>query len=78
MIPIIKTIELAIENLLQPTLKSAAYLDPGSGSFIIQLLIASFVGIMFALRGYWSKFLSIFKKSNSDQDGADHSQQDDE
>ena len=37
--------------------KDAAYLDPGSGSFILQLIIASLVGAGFLLRGYWSKLI---------------------
>ncbi len=32
-----------------------AYLDPGSGSYLLQLLIASLVGALLALRVYWSK-----------------------
>ena len=39
-----------------------AYLDPGSGSFILQLIIAGAAGILFSLRGYWSKLISRFTK----------------
>lgn len=53
-------------NLLTGSPSPFAYLDPGSGSFILQLLIASAVGIMFALRGYWSKLISMFKKSDTE------------
>jgi len=49
--------------LLSPLSRNSYYLDPGSGSFIIQLLISGFVGIMFALRGSWSKIAGYFKKS---------------
>jgi hypothetical protein len=49
-----------------------AYIDPGTGSFIIQMLIAVFIGISFAVRGYWKKvkaFLSgVFKKNSGDED----------
>ena len=31
-----------------------AYLDPGTGSFIFQMLIAGFVGGLFALKLFWS------------------------
>jgi hypothetical protein len=34
------------------------YLDPGSGQFFLQVLIASMVGIGFAFRGYWGKFVT--------------------
>ena len=44
--------------------KPHAYLDPGSGSFIIQMLIAGVVGAGFLLRGFWSK---LFKKRNESE-----------
>ena len=37
-----------------------AYLDPGSGSFLIQLLIAALLGAGIALRAYWSKVKKLF------------------
>ncbi len=36
------------------------YLDPGSGSFLIQLLLAAALGIGVAVRLYWSKIKSLF------------------
>ncbi len=47
------------------------YLDPGSGSFIIQILIASLLGIGLALRAYWGKIKARFgskEKSAEDED----------
>lgn len=32
-----------------------AYLDPGSGSFILQLLLASLLGGLFIVKTYWQK-----------------------
>lgn len=32
-----------------------SYLDPGSGSYLLQLLIAGALGALFALRIYWSR-----------------------
>lgn len=53
--------------------KETAYLDPGSGSFILQLLIASLVGAGFLLRGYWSKLIARFRGTTEedidDEDG---------
>lgn len=37
------------------------YLDPGSGSFLIQLLLAAGLGLGVAVKMYWSKIKSIFK-----------------
>lgn len=41
------------------------YLDPGSGSFLIQLLLAAILGIGVASKVYWSKIKTLFggKKS---------------
>lgn len=36
------------------------YLDPGSGSFLIQLLLAGALGIGVATRMYWSKIKTLF------------------
>jgi hypothetical protein len=36
------------------------YLDPGSGSFLIQLLLAAALGLGVAVKVYWSKIKSIF------------------
>jgi len=48
-----------------------AYIDPGTGSYIIQIMIAVFIGISFAIRVYWKKikaFLSgVFKKNSGDE-----------
>lgn len=36
------------------------YLDPGSGSFLIQLLLAAVLGIGVAARIYWAKIKTLF------------------
>jgi hypothetical protein len=49
-----------------------AYLDPGSGSFILQLLIAAVLGSIIALRAYWGKvknfFQGIFSRKESEEE----------
>lgn len=52
------------------------YLDPGSGSFIIQILIASLLGIGLALRASWSKIKARFG-SKPDPAGEDDDSTDD-
>ena len=58
-------------NLLKP----AGYLDPGSGSYLLQLLIAGALGALFALRHYWSRvkgfFSGLFRKSSDDEEVSD-------
>jgi hypothetical protein len=38
------------------------YLDPGSGSYLLQLLIASLLGGLLLLRMYWAKVKGFFRK----------------
>ena len=64
-------IVIAAQILLRP----ASYLDPGSGSYLLQLLIAGALGALFALRLYWDrvrKFISnIFNRSQDDEEPTD-------
>jgi hypothetical protein len=43
-------------------LKPLMYLDPGSGSFIIQMVLAGFLGIAIAVKIYWKKIVAFFRK----------------
>ena len=48
--------------LLAPVL----YLDPGSGSLLVQLLLAAVLGIGVAVRIYWKKIKALFSGQKSD------------
>jgi len=48
-----------------PPLRPLAYLDPGSGSFLIQLLIAGLVGAGFLIKAYWKKIKGLFSRSDT-------------
>jgi hypothetical protein len=50
-------------SLLAPILRPHAYLDPGSGSFLVQLLIAGIVGVGFLIKMYWKKIKGLFNRS---------------
>jgi len=52
--------------LLEIILKPTAYLDPGSGSFIIQLLFGAVVGGLVVMRAYWSRIRAHFNKSDEE------------
>jgi hypothetical protein len=39
---------------------SEAYIDPGSGSYVLQLLVASFFAILFALKMFWRNIKAFF------------------
>ena len=49
-----------------------AYLDPGAGSIILQMLIAGIMGIILTLKLYWYRLINFFKryfgKTNKDTD----------
>jgi hypothetical protein len=49
------------------------YLDPGSGSFIIQILIAAILGLGVAVRASWSRIKGFFgrKHSKEEETGSD-------
>jgi hypothetical protein len=42
------------------------YLDPGSGSYLIQMVIAAIVGALFYFRDMWDRIKSFFTKSSKD------------
>jgi hypothetical protein len=43
-------------------MRPMAYLDPGSGSFIIQMLLAGLLGIAVGVRIYWKKIVAFFRR----------------
>lgn len=56
---------------LYPLFETPAYLDPGSGSFILQLIIAGGLGALFMLRSYIARFFSIFSRSKNEETEAE-------
>lgn len=48
--------------------KALTYLDPGSGSIIIQLILAALLGISVFVRVQWSKIKSFFGRKDSNHD----------
>jgi len=48
-----------------------AYLDPGAGSFLFQLLIGAGVSALFLLKIYWKKIKSFVTKQDADADDDD-------
>lgn len=47
------------------------YLDPGSGSFLIQLLIAALLGLGVALRASWGRIKGWFGMKSQPRAGDD-------
>jgi hypothetical protein len=44
-----------IRPILSALGENHAYLDPGSGSFILQLILAAILGGLLVLRTFWTK-----------------------
>lgn len=57
---------LTLYNLISPR-DACAYLDPGTGSYFLQIIIAALVGSLFAVKLFWNKikgfFRNVFTKS---------------
>ena len=37
-----------------------AYLDPGTGSYVFQVLVATFIGGLFTIKMHWQKIKNFF------------------
>jgi hypothetical protein len=57
--------------LFSPILAPPAYLDPGSGSIIIQLAIAAILGLGVLIRSQWSRIKKLFGRKDADSDETD-------
>ena len=58
---------LATNHLSTPLVKDVPlYLDPGSGSILIQLLIASVLGAVLVLKTSWGRIKQFFRKNTTD------------
>jgi hypothetical protein len=42
------------------------YIDPGSGSYLVQMIIAAVLGGLFFFKNLWWKIKSFFTKSKTD------------
>lgn len=47
-----------------------AYLDPGTGSMALQLLIAGVVGVLATVRLYWDRMKAFFNHRSASRDDA--------
>jgi hypothetical protein len=45
------------------------YLDPGSGSFILQILIATLLGGLFVAKTFWRRIVEFFRSLFSRRGG---------
>ena len=46
--------------IAMPTGSAQAYLDPGSGSLVVQIIIGGILAALVAIRLYWSRIIGFF------------------
>ena len=60
----------ALVVLAEP--RAYAYIDPGTGSYLFQLLVAGALGGLFMVKVYWKKIVSVFRRqAKPDEDEGD-------
>ena len=47
------------------TAPAHAYIDPSTGSYILQILVAGFLGAMFTLKVFWHRIVAFFQNLTS-------------
>lgn len=55
-----KEMIIMVGSLLLLSRHAYAYIDPGTGSFLIQMLIGAVVGAVITIKIYWRKLKGIF------------------
>jgi len=56
--PRVLALALLVQVLL--TAKADAYIDPGSGSFFVQMVLAGLLGAGMAIKAYWHRIKAFF------------------
>ena len=56
---------VAIPAFLISPLRTPAYLDPGTGSYVLQLLVAGLLGAALAIRIFWGRISAFFSRLRS-------------
>jgi hypothetical protein len=42
-----------------------AYLDPGTGSLVLQVVVGAILGVGVIVKAYWNKIMGLFGKGKS-------------
>lgn len=53
--------------------KAHAYIDPGTGSYMLQLAIGSFLAAFFVVRGYWRRLMATVRGKRGTEDAGSNS-----
>ena len=55
-----------VGTLIMAPIPAHAYLDPGTGSMFLQLLLGGVAGLAVLLKLYWQRLLSFFDSSHQE------------
>ena len=66
-----------MDIILLPQLSVLNYLDPGSGSLIIQLLLGAILAIGLGVRIFWSRIKKLFTRKSAITDDPSQDESDD-
>lgn len=47
-----------------------AYLDPGTGSYLLQLALAGTLGAVYTVRHFWARVKRVFRRTDAGSDRA--------
>lgn len=61
----VKLIVIVTLFLISVPQTAYAYIDPGTGSSIIQVLLAAVIGIPFLIKAYWKRIKAFFSKKTN-------------
>lgn len=59
---------ILILGILSCANNAYAYLDPGTGSFLLQILIAGLVGAFFSIKIFWQRIKNFFTGKKPEND----------
>jgi len=62
----------------QPLEIRVAYLDPGTGSLILQALVAALAGAIVVITSYWQKIRALFRRGSRDSEPSETAPSDDD
>lgn len=60
---LVKSTIISIFLLTMLPLPAYAYIDPSTGSYVLQIILAGLLAVPFAIKKYWNKIKHIFKSS---------------
>jgi len=64
---------LALILQVLTTRQADAYIDPGSGSFFVQMLLAGLLGAGMAIKAYWHRIKAFFTGNKDSSPAEDES-----